>query len=252
MPHGWGRLSGREMSRQFWMGTMQGCYIGHGETYTNTEEVLWWSKGGRLVGESPARIAWLRRQMEAAPPFDELMPMGDAHGRFVLGTTGRWYMVFCPTADPVTVNLAPPGPYEMEWLDTWAMRATPVGGVPAGPFTIAPPAEDSAFRFRALPPGATGVPPFRVIASAYDGPAPLVVRFRMEPSASGIRWDFGDGTTSDQAEPEHEFRSRGRYTIIARTPTAAAWTFVQVDSHPGEPSLRAQEETPPVPQRQRP
>lgn len=40
VPQGWGRLSGREMARRFWMGTMHGCYVGHGETYTNAEEVL--------------------------------------------------------------------------------------------------------------------------------------------------------------------------------------------------------------------
>lgn len=143
--------------------------------------------------------------MEDVPPFDQLMPMGDARGRFMLAMTGRWYLVFCPTPDPVTVDLAPPGPYEMEWLDTWTMQAAPVGVVPAGPFSITPPTHDSAFRFCALPPSATGAPPFPVIASAFDGPAPILVRFRTEPPVPEIRWEFDDGTTCDRPEPEHEF-----------------------------------------------
>ncbi len=63
VPQGWGNLSGREMTQRFWLGTMSGCYVGHGETYLNDDEILWWSKGGQLHGESPQRIQWLKEFM---------------------------------------------------------------------------------------------------------------------------------------------------------------------------------------------
>jgi len=63
----WGDLSPEEMVTRFWLGFTLGGYVGHGETYLNPEEVLWWSKGGALRGESPARIAFLRQVFEQAP-----------------------------------------------------------------------------------------------------------------------------------------------------------------------------------------
>ena len=64
---GWGNISGFELVNRFWIVCMQGGYCTHGETFLNPEEVLWWSKGGKLLGESPARIAFLREIMESLP-----------------------------------------------------------------------------------------------------------------------------------------------------------------------------------------
>jgi hypothetical protein len=63
----WGDLSPEEMVFRFWLGFTLGGYVGHGETYVNPEEVLWWSKGGQLHGESAPRIAFLRKIFEQAP-----------------------------------------------------------------------------------------------------------------------------------------------------------------------------------------
>jgi hypothetical protein len=60
----WGDITAREMVHRFWLGFTRGAYVGHGETYWNPEQVLWWSKGGELRGESPARIAFLRSILE--------------------------------------------------------------------------------------------------------------------------------------------------------------------------------------------
>jgi hypothetical protein len=63
----WGDLPAQELVRRFWLGFADGGYVGHGETYWNEQEVLWWSKGGTLRGESVARIAFLRDIVEAIP-----------------------------------------------------------------------------------------------------------------------------------------------------------------------------------------
>ena len=63
----WGDLSPEEMVFRFWLGFTLGGAVGHGETYVNAEEVLWWSKGGQLHGESAPRIAFLRKIFEQAP-----------------------------------------------------------------------------------------------------------------------------------------------------------------------------------------
>ena len=84
IPQGWGNLDAKTMTQRFWLGTLSGCYVGHGETYLHPDDIIWWSKGGVLHGESPRRIQWLKDLMAAAPPFDQLQPMGDDQGRAIL------------------------------------------------------------------------------------------------------------------------------------------------------------------------
>lgn len=79
VPEFWGNLSGQEMMRSFWRVVTQGGYCTHGETFlpdtkpedpptmTGETDVVWWAKGGRLRGESPDRIAFLREIVESLP-----------------------------------------------------------------------------------------------------------------------------------------------------------------------------------------
>ena len=68
LPQGWGAISGREMTARFWRTTAVGGFCTHGETFLPGEdEVVWWARGGKLVGESPARIAFLREIIESLP-----------------------------------------------------------------------------------------------------------------------------------------------------------------------------------------
>lgn len=76
----WGDLSPEKMLHRFWTGFCQGGYVGHGETYVNAREELWWSKGGELIGQSPARIDFLRKIFEAAP---DLSPVEKTESEFV-------------------------------------------------------------------------------------------------------------------------------------------------------------------------
>jgi hypothetical protein len=60
----WGNISADAMTRRFWMAAVQGAYCGHGETFLNDKDILWWSHGGVLHGKSPARITLLRKLLE--------------------------------------------------------------------------------------------------------------------------------------------------------------------------------------------
>jgi hypothetical protein len=64
---GWGNISGQELVRRFWEAAMRGGYATHGETYDRADGVLWWSHGGKLYGESPARIRFLHKILCETP-----------------------------------------------------------------------------------------------------------------------------------------------------------------------------------------
>ncbi len=67
LPHFWGSISGQEMVRRFWRCYASGGYCTHGETFLSDDDILWWARGGKLKGESPKRIAFLRQVMESLP-----------------------------------------------------------------------------------------------------------------------------------------------------------------------------------------
>lgn len=65
--HEWGNISAFEMVTRFWKTCAMGGYCTHGETYLSEDEILWWSRGGVLKGESSKRIGFLREILEAMP-----------------------------------------------------------------------------------------------------------------------------------------------------------------------------------------
>lgn len=65
--HGWGNISPEEMVRRFWEAVCRGGYPGHGETYMSEDDVLWWSHGGKLKGESWKRFKFLHKIMCETP-----------------------------------------------------------------------------------------------------------------------------------------------------------------------------------------
>jgi hypothetical protein len=76
--HFWGSISAQEMTYRFWRVVTTGGYCTHGETFLDPERgVLWWSRGGKLKGESPKRIRFLRDIVEALPepiePIDTIV-----------------------------------------------------------------------------------------------------------------------------------------------------------------------------------
>lgn len=118
----WGNISARELVHRFWLGTVGGGYVGHGETYRNPQDLLWWAKGGTLRGESPARIAFLREILSQAP--HGLEPLG----RGAVGRQGEYYLYYFGVHQPGILTLDLPGeaPFQAELIDPWAMTVTPL------------------------------------------------------------------------------------------------------------------------------
>jgi hypothetical protein len=126
----WGSLSAEEMVLRFWLGFAAGGYVGHGETYWNEEEILWWSKGGALHGESAPRIAFLRRIIEETPgsglsPLHESPHMIIPHGmgKISAGYHGtEYYLFYFGMHQPrFREFLLPEGNFRIDVIDTWNM-----------------------------------------------------------------------------------------------------------------------------------
>lgn len=68
-----GSITAEEMASRFWKVFVVGGHCTHGETYLDyakgdsEDAVIWWAKGGKLIGKSPERIAYLRKLMESLP-----------------------------------------------------------------------------------------------------------------------------------------------------------------------------------------
>lgn len=144
--HGWGNLTGEEITRRFWEATVRGGYGGHGETYLNEQEILWWSHGDVLHGESPARLRFLRDFLEELPaPLMRIPASWDEVCATIEGCTDEaaplylyYYSFMRPSFRDYTV---PSGTaYQVELIDTWNMTRTDCG-IQAGTFRVAMPAK---------------------------------------------------------------------------------------------------------------
>lgn len=144
---GWGNLTGEEMVRLFWTATVRGGYCGHGETYLCPESVLWWSHGGDLRGESPARIAFLKDLLMMRVPGHRLEPLdlpqwdGNAAAACDRRANGKYILAYCGNAQPAfrTFDLDANTTWRASVIDTWNMTITDVGSY-TGYFTIELPA----------------------------------------------------------------------------------------------------------------
>jgi len=148
IPNSWGNLTAEQMVHQFWVGTICGGYVGHGETLKDPNDVLWWSKGGVLHGDSPPRLAFLRKTMEALP-FWEMTPSRLPPNVFVLSKPGTVYLVYALKDGPVKLDLAGDHDYTVEALDTWNMKTELLNSVKAGEFNFAAPRADYLLRITA-------------------------------------------------------------------------------------------------------
>jgi hypothetical protein len=133
----WGNIPAQELVHRFWLGTVGGGYVGHGETYRHPDDILWWSKGGVLHGQSPARIAFLREILEQAP-VRGLDPVADTWREKAAGKPGEYYLFYFGVHQPSehTFELPPGGRYRAEVIDTWGMTVTPLDGACEGRFKV--------------------------------------------------------------------------------------------------------------------
>jgi len=141
---GWGNITGEEMTRRFWEGAVRGGYVGHGETYLNNREELWWSKGGQLVGSSPERIAFLRRVLEDGPEggLDPIL-MGRGYWDLpVGGVAGEYYLFYFGWFQPRfrEIDLPSDREFRVDVIDTWNMTVTPLPGTVSGRVRVELPA----------------------------------------------------------------------------------------------------------------
>ncbi len=213
IPQGWGNLDAQTMAQRFWLGTLSGCYVGHGETYKHPQDILWWAKGGVLHGESPKRIQWLKDLLIQAPPFHELQPLGDDKGRFVLAKPGDYYLVYCLQRKPETILLAGQRPYKVDTIDPWTMTVTPAGSAQPGEFTVRPARPNKAFRFTPYAAGEALRPEARIQADPTEGVPPLKVTFQAVTTAARADWDLGDGTKATGRTVQHTYAQPGVYTV---------------------------------------
>ncbi|MDP2988962.1 MAG: DUF5605 domain-containing protein, partial [Kiritimatiellota bacterium] len=142
----WGDLSPEEMLIRFWTGFSYGGYVGHGETYMNDQDLLWWAKGGDLIGESVPRIAFLRQVFAQAPHLTPIMKIDPSTvssaaeafnqrneaGKILM--EGAWnmeagghhgkdfFMFYFGMHQPRQRNFnLPEGSYRIDVIDTWNM-----------------------------------------------------------------------------------------------------------------------------------
>jgi hypothetical protein len=133
--HAWGNITAQELVHRFWLTLMRGGYAGHGETYTDPYDKIWWAKGGVLKGKAWKRIGFLRDLLEQDVK-NGLTPLGSVHGwpcsRVSAAQGGNVRYIYFGEHQPLIWTLGLPkeeGRYQIDLIDTWTMtakRAKPV------------------------------------------------------------------------------------------------------------------------------
>ena len=140
--HCWGNISGQELVRRFWEATVRGGYAGHGETYVHPDDILWWSHGGELHGESQERFKFLHKIMCETPGLGLTplsMPIFNRGSAFTwddqvavpcdVGYRGTYYLIYFGVFRPAfrEYHLDDINEYEVEVIDTWDMTIEKAG-----------------------------------------------------------------------------------------------------------------------------
>ncbi len=210
---GWGRITAEQMTRNFWMGSLAGCYVGHGETYKHPEDLLWWAKGGVLRGKSPARIQFMKDIIQELP-YRQMEPdFGQHPDVCILAKEAECYLLYFASKKQVTLDLPSGRPFKVDGIDTWDMKVLPVGSASKGTFTFTPPKQDYAIRLTRYAPGEKMRPEAKARADKAEGIAPLTVAFST-PWEQECSWDFGDTKSSTDRSPVHTFAEPGIYTVV--------------------------------------
>jgi hypothetical protein len=134
IPNDWGNLTPEEMVNRFWTAWCRGAYCTHGETYIHPENILWWSKGGKLYGKSPQRIAFLHKIMTETPaegfyPFHSVW-----NKETYLIKDNEFYLYYYGNSQQAKARIYLPKNirFRLEVIDAWNMTVTPVEGEYSG------------------------------------------------------------------------------------------------------------------------
>jgi hypothetical protein len=150
---GWGNLTAAEEVSRHWDITMQGGYASHGETYVHPSGVLWWAAGGTLIGDSPARLGFLKEIMTHAP-FQDLVPAPDlVHGGTVLAVEGKYYLLRVKNFvhnQHTEIQLKEGAQYRVDLIDPWLMKIYELGNTPGGLQAFDLPITPSLLRFQRI------------------------------------------------------------------------------------------------------
>jgi len=132
----WGNLTGEELTRRFWLAVTAGAYCTHGEVIAVKDSKDGMSAdGGVLLGESPQRIAFLRKLVEETNVG--LQQMEGAYYRAANGNAGKpgevilYYFDYHRPAN-YPFPLPDGASYKAELIDPWAMTVTPLPGTFTG------------------------------------------------------------------------------------------------------------------------
>ena len=154
----WGSITAQELVHRFWTTVLRGGYAGHGETYWNPDELIWWAKGGELHGEAWKRLKWMRELLEE-DVANGLEPIGGEKSfpwsRVSGARDGDVTYIYFGEHQPRVWTTGLPkedGDYELHLIDTWNMEITPLSKVTAPQSvptrhgsTMRPKAADAAF-----------------------------------------------------------------------------------------------------------
>jgi len=126
----WGNITAQELIHRMWTMVMRGGYGGHGETFVDDDELIWWAKGGKLHGESWERIGFLRELLEQDVK-NGLEPLPGSEkgllGRVSGAIDGDVRFIYLGEHQPAIWTLGLPkedGDYEIDIIDTWNMTIT--------------------------------------------------------------------------------------------------------------------------------
>jgi hypothetical protein len=139
LPYPWGAISAEEEVHRFWIMVANGGYAGHGETYFDKDDELWWGKGGVLRGESWKRIAVLRKIIEDAPPGGLTPQRGSEKSifpgrmgryfnlKFAGGLNGDYHLIYLGDYQhKILIVPLTDDSYTIDVIDTWEMTIAPV------------------------------------------------------------------------------------------------------------------------------
>ena len=136
IPEGWGDITAERLAGNFWKTLVEGAFCGHGETYLNAKEELWWAKGGVMAGHSPALLKFFKQVVDAAPAGATVLSE-----RNTWGVEGEYYLTYLWDRQHATQSYKLPEGrrFKAEIVDTLAMTITPVEGTLSGKVDIALP-----------------------------------------------------------------------------------------------------------------